>query len=46
MMEKKDVCPGGHTRSEEAKKKVQGHLNKNKQDTCMNTYLHILKNVT
>lgn len=27
-------------------KKVQGHLNKNEQDTRMNAYLHILKNVT
>lgn len=42
-MEKKDVSQGGHTRNEESIDKVQRHLNKNKQDACMNTYLHILK---
>lgn len=44
--EKKDLGPGGHTRNEEAMDKTQRYLNKNKQDTCMNTYLHILKILT
>lgn len=39
----KDLSPGGRTRNEEAMDKIQRYLNKNKQDTCMNTYLHILK---
>jgi len=45
-MEEKNVSPSVYASSKEAMKKLQGPLNKNKHDTCMNTYSHLLKNVT